>query len=143
VPPPYNIAFEAASGAIRLGLAVEKGVHKAKEMLGYVEGAAKGDVSVPELEAKARELNIGPNLALSAATISRFQQMANKGDVQAKKALDLARHIVLAAAHGSRRGVKEAATAVKALQIKAQFPGSSALTVKGAAGTYHVFVVPA
>lgn len=76
VPPPFNVAVQAADGAAKFAKALSKGSKKAKKLRPAVRAAAAGRISPKQLTKAARKAGVKPAIAADAAVIKRVSMQA-------------------------------------------------------------------
>lgn len=89
VPPPYNVAVMAVSGAAKVGQAIAKGSKRAKKIKAVADEVANGTKSLKQLTATAKSLGVDPAIAASAAVMAKTARKAKAGDKMATAALRL------------------------------------------------------
>lgn len=96
VPPPFNVAVNAASGAAKFAKALKSKKAatraKAKKVLPAVRAAAAGRISPKRLTAVARKAKVKPSIAAEAAVMKRVA-LQSRTNPQAAATLRLAKDI--------------------------------------------------
>lgn len=142
VPAPYNAAFTAAEGAVKLAKSLKKKGKKARPIKKTVQALAAGKITLPQAEKLSQALGVDAEEVKAAAVMTKMSLAAAGGNAKAQATMGIVSKL-----EDAREGSTSDASDVRQMlaegDLRKRYPNARTYVVKSGGKTFNTIVVPA